>query len=114
MRISDWSSDVCSSDLVAAAAGGPAAQDIGHQQPAVLGRAEFAAGGGRRMLAQCDRRADLGIPLLEQRFSVSDFPDRLSAVFLRRLLGAGSADHAPATEGCRCAGPDRKSTSLNS
>src|SRR3546814_17664565 len=38
MRISDWSSDVCSSDLLAAAAGAPAAPEDGATAACVTGR----------------------------------------------------------------------------
>src|SRR3546814_7130244 len=65
MRISDWSSDVCSSDLVAA----PVADELAHQVRllvAVLGRADPVDGVGPDFFAQLHQvGADLvqgGVP----------------------------------------------------
>src|SRR3546814_10732953 len=62
MRISDWSSDVCSSDLARAIAaflpaGGRQRAEIAHQQSADTGRAAALMGGDDHEIGMIDRRS---------------------------------------------------------
>src|SRR3546814_7222420 len=53
MRISDWSSDVCSSDLTSSdgpGAGGPVVEPVGPARGAVLGLGQFALFGRRKFI----------------------------------------------------------------
>src|SRR3546814_17006677 len=77
MRISDWSSDVCSSDLrclvelLTCRADGLASQDAGRQQPFLVGQAlplELSALAGHRQAPLARRAALLQLVLLERAF----------------------------------------------
>src|SRR3546814_8347203 len=98
MRISDWSSDVCSSDLHLAdtgqgAAGAPTADEI--IQP-LAGEITHDLGGG-------------GVAVIGRIGRVVELLGQKPAVFLGQL--AGTIHHAGAARRSR---GDRKSTRLNS
>src|SRR3546814_4476691 len=102
MRISDWSSDVCSSDLVDLALERPVEADAGMPQ---LGKLRGDGAGDDRaaeqLLAARDRQA------LRQQLRAR----RLAPLTdLGPFLHFSSLQKRPARKG----GPDRKSTRLNS
>src|SRR3546814_2791406 len=99
MRISDWSSDVCSSDLAAA-----------------------EAGSGRRC-RQVEELAQLalGPDEVRQGVAVEDFQEGLQGLADRRSEDAAPVQAATGRAGAEAfddaeigLGPDRKSTRLNS
>src|SRR3546814_1354310 len=113
MRISDWSSDVCSSDLAAADGGAAYRRDdrlLGAEQPRRFLVEVFAgAGGGRRVqvalgevgagaeglaLRAQDDRAQVGIRV-DVIESVGDRVDeRIVEKVVRRTLDLDGRDHA--------------------
>src|SRR3546814_4446740 len=105
MRISDWSSDVCSSDLLLETAPGAAEQMIVRHEHVVEG--EF--GGILRVQTDLLERAATG-----ETFGVLglEHQDREAA---RAGLGLGSRDDGDEVRGLAVADEgDRKSTRLNS
>src|SRR3546814_17763719 len=131
MRISDWSSDVCSSDLLVLAAHAADVRDLlrldaGGDQPLALRPAGRRVGAGRRLLRRVlgnDLRPVLPGRVRQhdpdERDDVDPVPRRLAAaVRLRALYLDSGADLAV----CQARpgpvllpfGPYRKSTRLNS
>src|SRR3546814_10621171 len=103
MRISDWSSDVCSSDLVVA---------IAHQPCAFTGRE--AAGIALLPLADKDFRSVLEIACRQRaRYVVRRHQAEAEAVSGRPMLVGVALEVLPELVGERVF-PDRKSTRLNS
>src|SRR3546814_7500555 len=110
MRISDWSSDVCSSDLYRLAADGGFARGR-------LGKGVGGHDGRRRILPplrrQRARQAAQGVEDLLGRQRLADHPGggRQHVLAAATQAGGNCLDHAPDRG---LAGLDRKSTRLNS
>src|SRR3546814_9458449 len=112
MRISDWSSDVCSSDLVARAAR--------YRE----GEVERVAGaccqaGNRHAVVQCDRagdRGDQGLPGIAgaERIAARGLPGEVAGLGTAAAELQRIADGSGAGFGLSDIAADRKSTRLNS
>src|SRR3546814_1571801 len=91
MRISDWSSDVCSSDL-------PAADQPAHQHRNQRDR-EYRGRGHRIGFGECERREESPFLALEREDRDEREGDDEEAEEERRPnFGGGLGDHAPRSE----------------